>query len=184
MKFAKYDGYWYKYDDTTPIEHATMYNIHGAKITGCNLSDYQIVEADDYDCLDWTKTTVLMEDSKYGWLDREGKFYGCSYEQHEYQARFIHKKTRRELEELGWIAVGRNLYETGKPVAMFYGAYEQGVIPTDAQVEYLSDKNGIDSTMVMNACLYGNREKARIYEKKLRLQAKENIDILGNQQEK
>jgi hypothetical protein len=58
-----------------------------------------------FDQLDWTKTTLLRPDSEYGWLDRDGKFYGCLYMHHSLVAELILHKRMWELEDAGWARV-------------------------------------------------------------------------------
>ena len=167
MKFVKYENFWWEYDETTPKNNAKLINLVGGYNTGNDITNCEIVEADGFECLDWSNTEILNKNSRYGWLDRNGKFYGCDYRHHDMQANYIHKKSRRELERFGWILIGKNFYEeTGKLIAMFYGDYKEGVMPTDAQLEYLSRRSDVDSSFVIYAYKNGNFEKARIYEQK------------------
>ena len=65
----------------------------------------ETVEAEDFESLDWSKTTLLIPDSDAGWLDRNGKFYGCRSEDHDVLAYFYLKKDVSELEKEGWVRV-------------------------------------------------------------------------------
>ena len=169
MKFVKYDNYWWEYDDKTPLEYATVYNMYGGKMTECDLTKCEIVEAKDFEYLDWTNTDLLNNQSKFGWVDRNGKFYGCNFEHHGLQAKLVHRSSRRELEKLGWIIIGKNFFEeTDKLIATFWGKYKEGIMPTDAQMLYLSTRPDVESYNVMKAYMDGNREKARIYEQNLK----------------
>jgi hypothetical protein len=60
---------------------------------------------DDYAELDWSRTGYLMTDTTCGWLSPEGKWYGCSFENHDLVADLILKQSRRSLERAGWVIV-------------------------------------------------------------------------------
>lgn len=72
--------------------------------------DDQILEKawiEHYDDLDHTKTGLMRDESEAsgGWVDRDGKFYGCCYLEHDTLARLAIKKSVAELESQGWIRV-------------------------------------------------------------------------------
>ena len=182
MKFVLYENFWWMYDEKTPKKCATLINIYGGINTKNDITNLKIVEAKSFDELDWYGTDVYSDKYKYGWLDRNGKFYGCSYESHDLQAKFVHHSSRRELEKMGWIHISKDMAEdTGKFVAHFFGDYENGIMPTDAQMFYLSKHKDIDCEYVMFKYMNGNREKAKQYEKELlknknsKKQDKENL---------
>lgn len=64
-------------------------------------------EVEDYEDLDHSKTGLLQDASEAsgGWVDRDGKFYGCEYMAHDDLARLVIRKEVKELEQLGWIRV-------------------------------------------------------------------------------
>lgn len=101
MKFYKIDNFWWE------LEGNKLYNIVGGhQLTEWyNIKDEDIVEVDDWEYLDWIGTDIHNDNLKTGWIDRDGKFYGCDYNWHSQQAKFIHHKSQRELELLGWIKV-------------------------------------------------------------------------------
>ena len=170
-KFVKFDDFWWEYDDSTPKEKAKLINMVGGYNTGNDITNCEIVEANDFDNLDWYGTTVYDNNYKYGWIDREGNFYGCDYREHGLQAELVHHSTRIKLERAGWIHISKDMMsDTGKTMANFCGDYENGIMPTDAQVLYLSKHSEIENWQVMYCYTNGNKEKARIYEHKLKEQ--------------
>lgn len=180
-KFVLYNNIWWEYKGD-PLNNARLYHIFGGESQPKDISDLNIVEAQDFYHLDWEGTDVLNKNSRFGWLDREGNFYGCEFEFHELQAVFLHHKNSRELEKLGWIHISaENQYS--QPIAEFWGDYENGVMPTYEQLEYLSKKEYIDKSQILNAMENGNMEKARIYEHNLKVQkekenkSEENLDM-------
>lgn len=167
MKFVKYNNFWWEYDDRTPKNKAKIINLVGGYNTGNDISNCEIVEAESFEDLDWNGTDILNDKYTTGWLDRHGKFYGCEYHSHSLQAELVHHSSRRELEKKGWIHIGQDMFY-GKQLAQYFGDYENGVIPTDAQMLYLARHKNIDAGYVLYAYDNGNREKARIYEQKLK----------------
>lgn len=164
-KFVKFDNIWWEYKDD-PLNNARLYHILGSESQPKDISNLKIVEAEDFYHLEWEGTDLLNKESKFGWLDREGNFYGCLFEYHELQAIFLHHKKSSELEKLGWIHISaENKYSN--PVAEFWGDYENGVMPTVKQLEYLYNRKDVDNRQVVNAMENGNLEKARIYEHNL-----------------
>lgn len=65
----------------------------------------ETVEAESFEGLDWTKTSFINPDSDSGWLDRYGKWYGCSTMEHDFIAYYILKKSIEELEKEGYVRV-------------------------------------------------------------------------------
>lgn len=171
MKFVKFDNIWWIYDETTPPNNATVSNLIGGRFTNKDISNLQIVEALDYSHLNWLNTIVLDNSKKYGWLDRNGIFYGCDYVLHDIQAHFIHKSTRETLEQLGWVHISKNL--GGETIARYCADYKNGIMPTDAQMLYLLTRKDVNILPVYNAYVNGNRIKARIYEQNLFIEDKE-----------
>ena len=169
-KFVRYKHYWWKYNEKTNPEYATLTNWRGEIAKGVNINYLYCTEAQDFNFLDWRGTPVLDYTSRYGWLDRNGKFYGCVYTEHAAQAILVHHSTRRELEELGWIHISKSSYydNSGKLVAQFCGDYENGVMPTDEQMIYLLKRNDVDNTSALYAYENGNEAKAKVYEEKLK----------------
>ena len=165
--YVKYNNFWWQYDTRTPKKNATLRNLVGGYNTGNNIIGCEIVEAESFKDLDWNGTEVLDNKYKFGWLDRKGNFYGCEYYCHSDQAELVHHSSRRKLEKLGWIHISGDLHKDSKLMATFCGDYENGVMPTDAQIKYLSEHQYIESMYVMYAYENGNRAKAQIYEQKL-----------------
>ncbi len=167
MKFVKIENFWWQWDDATPQESACLYNAFGGKMSNCDIRNCKVADAEDFNKLDWTGTSIL-NNSRYGWLDRDGKFYGCDYRHHELQAKFVHNSSRAELERRGWVIIVKMPYqETGKLLALYHTGND-AIIPTGAQLEYLSRRNDVDCSLVIRVFDYGNKEKSRLYEQSLK----------------
>ena len=166
--FVKYDNFWWEYIDG-PLNNAKLRNKYFSLI-GKNLYCYvniensEMVEADDYKDLNWEDTHVLNKDSRFGWVDRKGVFYGCDWRFHGAQAELVHKCDLATLEQKGWIHISIQSKDTQVINALFYGNYKNGVMPTEKQMDYLWTRNDVQLNQVMEAYDNGNRAKARIYE--------------------
>ena len=55
--------------------------------------------------MDWNDTALKQPKSDAGWLDREGRFYGCDSRSHDTYAHYIFKKEVVDLEKTGWVRV-------------------------------------------------------------------------------
>ena len=99
MKFVKVDGYWYEFDESTPINDARVWNYYGGCMSGLDLSNAQIVEAEDFHFLDWSNTELCSDEFVTGWLNPQGEFYGCSPKNHKEQAKLVHGLEEKDLEE-------------------------------------------------------------------------------------
>ena len=169
MYFVKYNNFWWRYDESTPKNKAKLINLVGGYNTGNDITNCKIVEAKSFGDLDWFGTSVYDDKYPYGWLDRNGNFYGCDYREHSLQAELVHHSSRIQLEKLGWIHIGK-LEGYDKYLAQYFGDYQNGVLPTDAQLIFLAHHKSIDAGYVLLAYENGNREKARIYEEDLKLE--------------
>lgn len=173
MKFVKLNNFWWQYDENTPKNSATLFNIYGGKNSLNDITNCEIVEAKDFQNLNWKDTAVWDDKCKLGWLDRDGNFFGCSYEYHEMQAYLVHHSTPRQLEKLGWIHISTpSKYDSYIINAQYFGDYENGVMPTDAQLNYLMKRADVQINNVIFAIENGNKEKARIYEQEIQKQKK------------
>ena len=141
MLFVKYNNFWWQYDESTPKNDATLINLNGNEIDNNNITNCEIAEAKSFEDLNWKNTKVWSDQYKYGWLDRNGVFFGCDYAYHEKQAYLVHKKSPKELEELGYIHISKINKNDPYYFASFYGDYKNGIAPTDAQIEYLFKHN-------------------------------------------
>ena len=70
---------------------------------GDTILDTKVVE--HYNELDWSVTGYLTTDTVCGWLSPEGKWYGCSFENHDLIAELVLDKSVKSLERLGWVRV-------------------------------------------------------------------------------
>ena len=128
MKFAKYENYWYEYDESTPIDNAILWNRYGGRMSGVNLSKLEIVEADDFDKLNWAETELYSDKYATGWLDKKGNFYGCTSKNHKEQAVMVHGTTEEELEKQLFIKIAyidRLQKELSAIVCRFDGKFNQ-----------------------------------------------------------
>lgn len=167
--FVKYQNFWWEYREDSPKDNARLYNVFGGFACNVDIRERETVIADGFQGLDWSGTDVLNKNSRYGWLDRQGVFYGCSYASHELQAFLVHNSSQSELERLGWIHISAPSKNDAYVInAEFWGDYKNGVMPTDAQLQYLMTRNDVQFSKVMEAYECGNREKARIYEQNLK----------------
>ena len=178
MKFVKFKNSWWQYDERTPFDSATIYDVLTSVVAvHIDIRDREIEETDSAWKLDWNGTSILDKNSRFGWVDRNGKFYGCDYASHDLQAQIVHKSSRSELEKAGWIHISSptkcGFYEIN---AEFWGDYKNGVMPTDTQMEYLFSRKDVQFSNVMKAYEEGNREKARIYEANLLKKASKKTD--------
>lgn len=104
-KFVKYDNFWYEYDGSTPLDHATLYNIVVGKLTNEDIRGYNIIELKSNADLDWKGTSIYNDKYMCGWLSPSGKFYGCDYTEHNLQALIVHRVREWELEQKGFIKI-------------------------------------------------------------------------------
>lgn len=67
----------------------------------------ETVEADSWDQLDWTKSSLVVseEEAKAGWLERSGKFHGCVPKGHDRYAELILGRKVADLEKEGWCRI-------------------------------------------------------------------------------
>lgn len=90
-----------------------------------------IVEAEGRDELDYSY--LLQPDSDLGWLNLDGKFYGCKYRDHQALAELYFKTSERRLEEMGWIKIFKDF---DGDIAW----YHEEERPTKKQEDYLLEK--------------------------------------------
>ena len=65
-----------------------------------------IVEADNWADLDWS--CLLNPNSPYGWIDKDGNFYGCNHFEHASLAELYFKCSERALEDSGFVKLYRS----------------------------------------------------------------------------
>jgi|LGOV01.1.fsa_nt_gb hypothetical protein len=145
MKFIKYA---YSYWDVKKIEDGLVFaekEIGETKKTkrtikvNVPLSENEVFEVDFMHELDWNETSLLDNTSRGGWLNPEGKFFGCSYHQHEQQAKYVHrKKDGRPLELEGWCRIRYVDEQPQEPKVHF--DFETGKFPTQKQLSFLKSK--------------------------------------------
>lgn len=92
------NGWWRISNDETKL-----FNRCGGYHSYVPSEDDIICEVDSWDDLDWS--FLVKNESPYGWIDRNGKYYGCEYEDHDNIAELVLHKTSRQLETEGWIKV-------------------------------------------------------------------------------
>lgn len=124
------NGWWEISEDGT-----RLINIYGGWHNYTPREDDIVVEADSWYDLDWSH--LLKPDSPYGWIDRDGKWYGCGYQNHSAVAEFVLGKTERDLEESGWV----KLYRRYNGETDWYMESDQGIRNriTQAQIKTLKE---------------------------------------------
>ena len=98
-----------------------------------------------WDDLDYS--FLLKNESPYGWIDRNGKYYGCEYEDHDDIAELVLHKTSRQLETEGWIKV----YMSFNRGIETYIADKWKHLVTPEQLRTLSEKNLEDTYVYIMA---------------------------------
>lgn len=138
MAFVKVNNYWWEFDTKTPLNKATVYNRVGGRMTELDLTNKNIVEAKDWQYLDWSGTCVLNNQLQTGWLSPDGVLFGCDYRCHSTQAEYVHKKHENELEIAGWVKLTYNYGNTNELMAYFgRDTHHRLIPPTDKQMDYL-----------------------------------------------
>ena len=66
----------------------------------CKELGEDIYEVEKYEDLPFAKY-YINDKYKTGWLDRNGRFYGCDWEMHDFVAEYCFKKTEKDLEKEG-----------------------------------------------------------------------------------
>lgn len=64
--------------------------------------DDEIAEADDWTNLDWARV-LLRQDSKYGFVSPDGRWYGCNYHDHGDLCKLV--LGDEKIAENGWVEV-------------------------------------------------------------------------------
>lgn len=111
MLYIKKQRSWYE----ATSDRMFAFDLCGKQISCGEEPIESFVEAIDFSQLDWTDTDVLSNDFKTGWIDRDGRFYGCSRRLHYCQAIYIHHCDDEELIDKGWVRVTAQ----GGPVIFF-----------------------------------------------------------------
>lgn len=100
----KGDGsWWYEYRDGVCVTN------EGEAFSP---QDHNVIDEDvvsQKEDLDWDKTCLDQPDSDTGWLDREGRWYGCLPGKHSLYARYVLRTTEPQLIDMGWIKVGMRM---------------------------------------------------------------------------
>ena len=108
-KYSGYNGYWRIRDAKPPF-------IIGDKILVENpmksFHSHIICDKDTFIESTWgeleTNRFLRNQDSNYGWIDKNGIFYGCDYEEHAYCVYRISGLHEDEAERAGWIKIYRD----------------------------------------------------------------------------
>jgi hypothetical protein len=103
-------GWWYWRDD-----RGILHDFNGPFQL---LGDAEIVAVDDvaedWDQLDWSKTSLCPDVSTVGWLSPSGEFMPCPSHGHDRYARFVLHKKVALLEKGGWARIYGSVSETLK----------------------------------------------------------------------
>lgn len=160
LAYVKIDNFWWELDTTTPLNNATIYNLVGGRQTEWDLTKAEIVEAKDWQHLDWSGTCLYDNTLKTGWLNPEGKFFGCDYRNHSSQANYVHGKRERDLELEGWIKLTYYWSDEKKLIALIgRDKNHEVIIPTEKQWQYLSNNRDISNLSTIERAIKRNFEK-------------------------
>ena len=141
-QFVKYENWWWELDTTTPSDNATLYNMFGGKNSGVDVTGLEVVHAQNWRDLDWRGTAAYDSKYKTGWLSLDGKFYGCDYRYHDYNARFIHGKTEDQLENEGWVKIACRLNLQTRQIEglqAIFGCRDGYTYPSSEQLKYIRE---------------------------------------------
>lgn len=107
--YNRYNGYWEIIDAKPPFKIGQMLHVENA-VGGFHF--HIINEKDEFIQSDWRtierERYVNNEDSDYGWIDLDGNFYGCEYEEHDHCLYMISGLSELEAERMGWIKIYRD----------------------------------------------------------------------------
>lgn len=136
--FVKIDNYWWKLSLTTPLDKATVYNYSGGHMSEIDCTKKEIVEATDWEFLDW-KGTVLYDDKfDTGWLSPSGEFFGCDYRAHYMCALMVLRQEDKKLEEKGYIRITKSFENDKLSAQIPYFLNHSYPKPTKKQMDYLA----------------------------------------------
>lgn len=100
-------GWWYWLD-----EQGILHDFNGSFRL---LGESEVVavddEAEDWDQLDWSATSLCPASSTSGWLSPSGEFLCCPSNGHDRYARFVLHKKVKLLEQGGWARVYSSVAE-------------------------------------------------------------------------
>lgn len=138
--FVKIDNFWWELSTEHALDSCTVYNYVGGKMSDCDCTNLQIVEADSWEYLDWSGTSLWSDQYKTGWLAPNGKFYGCDYRYHNMSANLVHHKTEKEMEQAGYIKFTHKLGDFEKlEIYIPANISPKYPKPTKAQINYILD---------------------------------------------
>ncbi len=136
--FVKIDNFWWRLSLTTPLDKATVYNYSGGHMSEIDCTKKEIVEAEDWEFLDW-KGTVLYDDHfNTGWLSPSGDFYGCDYRAHYMCALMVLRQDDKKLEEKGYIRITKSINKDELSAQIPYFLNHTYPKPTKKQMDYLA----------------------------------------------
>ena len=162
--FVKIKNFWWKLEISSPLNNATVYNYICGKQSFLDLTKFTIVEAYDWCDLDWKGTAIFDNKYKTGWLSPDGVFFGCSYECHSMQARFLHKCHEGNLEQCGWIKLARDKNNPAKVTALLgVDKNYNPIIPTRKQMIFLKECgiNNFEDLLYKNKCKHTKIDKEK-----------------------
>jgi hypothetical protein len=98
------DGHVWRLEDAgTPRACWTDHLSRSQPYAEGDLQKSALYEAADFD--DFVMTCYLAPALDNGWIDREGRFWGCHYHQHNRLVYDVLKKKAGEIERAGWVKV-------------------------------------------------------------------------------
>lgn len=132
-------GWWYEYAVHPFSGNMAYLNFAGAGFDEKGDENVRLeAQAERFSDLDWSETALVQPDSDAGWLDRDGRFYGCHDTQHDMCARYVLKKRVGDLEATGWVRV----YGLNKEMEWFVGGASTKSIRLSAEQRNWLSSNG------------------------------------------
>lgn len=114
-EYAKYsngdieDNGWWSYEKGKLVNSGGGY--HEAMPLRSYKEKVKCNSWEDFYKTDTYKNSLILKDSKFGWLSPEGDFYGCDYRDHERVAIYYFGKDEEELEKSGWAKITMSLFD-------------------------------------------------------------------------
>lgn len=106
LEYLKYSNGEKKFNGWWEIDGDRLYNRSGGWHHYTPSPDDVVVEAVDWDDLDYSP--YLFPDSEYGWLSPDGQWYGCEFMDHYLIAKKVLHSSEEVLELDGWVKAFRD----------------------------------------------------------------------------
>lgn len=136
MEFVKYKNMWYQVKERLDENKAVLLSVREKTMT-VNIDGLETCHADDFSTLDWNNTCIYSDSYETGWLSPNGEFYGCDFEHHNIQAKYIHNCYECDMERNGFIKLTYT-DKRAKRLCAIYNKIDGKYLITPKQYRYLS----------------------------------------------